>query len=520
MKPLNQIIIGKADAVNYYKGVEKEFLNKTFFNDDKFREILKKEIFFVLGDKGTGKTAFAVYTANNETAKLKATLKFTTETDFKKFISLISTGKITVSDFISVWKVILLLLVAKEVKTNLDESYIGKFFLLQKLDRAINKYYDSAFSPEITNAIEIFDKADVFLDFLKGVNVSTENSEKIKKTGFQINLLEIENEFRKSLAGIKLRKDFILFIDGTDQVPFDIKKVNYTECLRGLANAVWDLNQFVFPEILADDKHYLKIVLLLRPDVFSIIRFHNANAKLKDNTTILNWVARETYWRNSRIFKMADNIFSSQQDSRFALGYCWDAYFDKEFEFGQSGNKLFSFVAVLRRTLMRPRDIFAFLDIMHKEAINAHSNKITNSIFNNSLPEYSRYLLGEIKDQFNFFHDDAQWQAFIDFFKYFNGVPRFTYDYFLSCYDRFIIDFPSASPNMFGNPDTLLQEMYDYNIIGYVEESAEEEFYKWSYKERSHTNLVPLVRYESEYIFHIGLFRAIGVGRIIRGGRV
>jgi len=521
MIPINEIVIAKADAINYYKSGDKEFLRKIYFDDERFKEILKKEIYFLLGDKGTGKTAYAVNRANNETEKVKAILKFTNETDFKKFIRLIKEDKINVSDFVSVWKVILLLIVSQEIRSNIHENYFSKFFLLSKIDKAINLYYSSAFAPEITNAIEIIDKADLFLDILKQVKYRGEKTQKVERSGMQVNLFEIENEFKKALKDISLKKNFILFIDGTDQVPLDIRRADYVECLRGLANAIWDLNRFIFPDLVSDNEFYLKIVLLIRPDIFSIIRFHNANAKLKDNSVILNWVTRESHWKNSRLFRMADNLFASQQKSKYALGYSWNEYCDEDFQIQFAGKfvKQPSFVAIMKRTFLRPRDIFALLDIMHRECINNHSAKITSQTFNDSQVKFSRYLLGEIKDQFNFFYTDEDWQILMDFFKYFDGKIRFDYEYFLNCYTRFLNDFPSDNPDIFDTPEILLQELYSYNFLCYIEDAYDEDFYKWSYKEKNYTNLNPLVDYESEYMFHIGLIKAIGLGKPINRRR-
>jgi hypothetical protein len=521
MKPLKEIIIGNADAINYFKSGDNEFFKRIFFNDEKFSEILKREKYFLLGDKGTGKTAYAVYSSTNETDTHKSSLKFTGETDFKKFIRLIKDGKINVSDFVSIWKVILLVIVSQEIKGSVDSNYIGKMLLMSKIDKAINSYYESAFSPEIANAIEIIDKAQVFLDILKEFKTNIEASKKSQTTGMQVNLLEIENEFKKALKNLSLKKNFILYIDGTDQIPLDVKRNDYVDCLRGLANAIWELNQLIFPDLISKlyNRNYLKIVLLIRPDIFTIIRFHNANAKLKDNSVVLSWISRETYWKTSKLYKLADKLFESQQTSKFALGYAWDHYVEIEFSKNPKREKVASFLAILYRTFMRPRDLFAFLDIMHKEAIESNSPKITDDIFIRSQAEFSRYLLGEIKDQFNFFYTDEDWQTLIDFFKYFDGKMRFDYNDFLDCYDRFLEDFPSDNPDIFDTPEELLQELYTYNIIGYIEESADEDFYKWSYKEKSFTNLYPGVVYEANYIFHTGLARSLGIGKPINRRR-
>lgn len=523
MIPLEEIKICKADAINYYRGDDRNFLNKIFFSDVSFKKVLDSKIYFLQGEKGTGKTAFAVYNSNNETDLIKSSLKFTSETDFKKFIRLIDSGKINISDFVSIWKVILLLLISQELKSILDGNLITNFLTLSKLDKAINKYYESAFFPEISNAIEIIDKADVFLEILKNIKAGVSSSEKIEKTGFQINLLEIENEFKNALRDIKIKKSFILFVDGTDQVPFDIKRDKYIECLRGLANAIWELNQLFFPQIFQDKNsiNFIKIILLIRPDIFSIIRFHNANAKLKDNSVILSWITSENSYKGSRLFKMIDNSLASQQSSKFALGYSWKEYFDESFEICYAGKteQLPSFISILRRTFMRPRDIFAFMDIMQSKAIRMNSNKITSDIFNSSLSEFSRYLLGEVKDQFNFFHDDYEWEILFDFFNYFDGTIKFDFQFFEETFNRFLEDYPNNNPDVFETPFVLLQSLYTSNIVCFIESSNNEIFHHWSYKEKSYTNIEPLVDYESEYQFHIGLIKALGLGKRINRKR-
>jgi hypothetical protein len=517
MIPLKEIEICKADAINYYKGEDKDFLHKIFFNDDQFKKALERKIFFLIGDKGTGKTAFAVYNTNNETNSLRTSLKFTSETDFKKFIRLINAGKINISDFVNVWKVILLLLISQEIEDNIDENLISKYFLLTKIDKAIEKYYRSAFSPEITNAIELFDKQEVFLEIIRNFNAKIESSEKIEKTGFQIDLLEIEKDFIKALTDLNLKKSFILFIDGTDQIPFDVKRTDYEECLRGLANAIWDLNQLIFPEIINSRVQFVKIVLLIRPDIFSKIRFHNANAKIKDNSVILDWTTSESHWRNSILFKTVDNLLASQQKSKFALGYSWNEYFDEFFDIPAGGriHTVHSFIAILRRTFMRPRDVFVYLDLLFKEANNRNLNKITSEVFNCIQTSYSRYLLGEIKDQFNFFHEETEWEVLIDYFKYLDGKVRFDYKYFVSSFDKFLLDFPETSSEIFEKPEVLLQELYSNNIICYIEETEDEDFFKWAYREKNYTNLYPMVVFDCEYQFHPGLLRSIGVGKTI-----
>ena len=43
MLPLKDIIIGKADAINYYKSGDKDFQRRIYFLDDRFKEIFKSK---------------------------------------------------------------------------------------------------------------------------------------------------------------------------------------------------------------------------------------------------------------------------------------------------------------------------------------------------------------------------------------------------------------------------------------------------------------------------------------------
>lgn len=54
---------------------------------------------------------------------------------------------------------------------------------------------------------------------------------------------------------------------------------DYHECVKGLANAVWSLNNNFFPSI-RDPKGSLRVVLLLRPDIFDSIGFQNQTNKV------------------------------------------------------------------------------------------------------------------------------------------------------------------------------------------------------------------------------------------------
>ena len=66
MKPIFEIIFGFSDAENYRRRENKELFNKFFVRTTDLDILCERNVFFLVGDKGTGKTAYAVYLANTE----------------------------------------------------------------------------------------------------------------------------------------------------------------------------------------------------------------------------------------------------------------------------------------------------------------------------------------------------------------------------------------------------------------------------------------------------------------------
>ena len=88
MKPIADVIFGFSDAENYRRRENKELFNKIFLRTDALDKLCQKNIFFLVGDKGTGKTAYAVYLSNSPYRGNIAAHRFIRETDYQKFMSL------------------------------------------------------------------------------------------------------------------------------------------------------------------------------------------------------------------------------------------------------------------------------------------------------------------------------------------------------------------------------------------------------------------------------------------------
>ncbi|MCS5981194.1 hypothetical protein LNO78_17495 [Klebsiella pneumoniae subsp. pneumoniae] len=86
MKLISELDFGFSDAQNYRKRSQKEKFKKWFIKDKNLARLCSDDISFIIGEKGTGKTSYAVFLSNEEYSGISSDMKFLKETDYKQFI--------------------------------------------------------------------------------------------------------------------------------------------------------------------------------------------------------------------------------------------------------------------------------------------------------------------------------------------------------------------------------------------------------------------------------------------------
>jgi hypothetical protein len=303
MKPLSDVDLGFSDAENYKRRQKKSLFGRVFFRNKALDRLCEDTTCFLVGEKGTGKTAYAVFLANSEYKDISGALCYLRETEYQKFLELKKRDHLQLSDFTSIWRTILLLLLAKKIST--DEPSGSLFFRRKSftlIQNAIDEYYQNAFSPEILVALQVTDETKLFADIIsKHFKAGGEEKETIafESKRFQANLIYIEDKLRKALSAVKTTKRHTLFIDGIDIRPESIPYGDYRECIAGLANAVWSLNNDFLCQ-LKDPGGQSRIVLLVRPDILESLGLQNTNTKIRDNAVVLDWRTTYPLYRNVR----------------------------------------------------------------------------------------------------------------------------------------------------------------------------------------------------------------------------
>lgn len=520
-KPIRELRIGYGDAENYRKRENKRLFNDIFVKNKYVDDLLSPDRYFLIGEKGTGKTAYSTYLSNNEYKNARGYTKFIRETDYVKFISLKKDKHLNLSDFPSIWKVIIFLLIFESIEDKyFDYSILKKYYKLKSIKDAIQRYHHGAFSPEIINALNFIERSKTAAELVSlagKVEAEITNSQSFTESRFQVNLKYIQQNFEKAFSETKLKSDIIMFIDGIDIRPHGIEYEDYLQCIKGLANAVWELNNDYFSQI-RDTRGRVKIVLLVRPDIFISLGLQNTTNKIRDNSVFLDW--RTTYhdYRESLLFEISDRILGHQQKHQKNLGASWDHYLPwKTKSTNEKREYDHSFINFLRISYSRPRDIITLLSILQDHSTQQKpKNHFDISTFNSDRlrNDYSEYLLGAIKDQLSFYYSEDDYQIFIKFFSFLNGKCEFSYSEYQEAFLSFHRLYASESkhPEFLQNERALLQFLYDTNIICYIELAEKEQFFRYCYRERSISNISPKVQFNSIYRIHSGLHKALNVG--------
>ena len=522
MNKIEELNLGFSDAQSYSQRGNKEMFTSIFVKNNYLEDLLKPHMYFLVGEKGTGKTAYATFLSNSEYKGSKSILKFISGTDYEKFYELKKKGQIDISGFVDIWKTILLLLLAKSINSNDRCTSAFQKNTFDKLIIAIDEYYNKAFSPEIINALRITDRSEIAAKLICKVAEAggeMESSVEFSEQRLQMNLFYISQKFADCLGTLKLSKNITLYIDGIDIRPAQIPYIDYLDCIKGLATACWSLNTELFANV-RDSKGQFKIVLLLRPDIFNSINLQNATNKLADNSVYLEWKTTYNSYSTSMLYEMGNKLLAYRQTNIEESG-CWEKYFDWKLKSTSSGRQYdTAFIEFLRISLSRPRDIQRILKILQDLMKRNRCGNLTvfsydiykNDEFQNI---YSEYFLSSLKDQLAFYYSEEDYKHFIKFFKYFS-FSKFSYDEYLVAYNKhteYILNNAKELPKFIEDPKEFLQFLYDCNIIAAVE--GDGDFFHFSYREKSTTNIAPEVIYGKNvsYRFHYGLYKKANFGR-------
>lgn len=380
---LRGINFGYADSERELRETPELFDNAFVDPCNYLDELLNKGKFLALGRKGSGKTAYGakirrMSELDSEIVVKSCSLSALNYLEFEEnFSNNVNQGG---RKFLASWKYLLLLEIVK--------------IIFEKFPNQENEDMRTIF--EALKECGALPSADLL-----------HTVQNVQQKGFAIklgNLLEVNGEKKKTveiakpekIAEIIMRtlKDcafgetrFYLIIDGLDDV---LRGTHFSsDVITGLIRAAEELNQdFQLSSM------QVKIVILLRTDIFEMCRDPDLNKIKRDSSINLIWnkdsLKRVVWQRVACKYNQYRNFDEFWRD--FAPKY------------SKSRRKPTETI-LFEMTLLRPRDVLQFF--IECQTQYGDSNRLTNSQFNQVMNGYSQnYFVEEMKDELTGFLED------------------------------------------------------------------------------------------------------------------
>ncbi|WP_347069191.1 hypothetical protein [Flavobacterium sp. WV_118_3] len=393
-----------------------ELLIKYFYDNGVLRKIVSDNLsFLILGRKGAGKTAVFKYLTENPNHTINDNdvlipLSFDNY-NWNIHSLLTNSDKAESHSYRQSWKFVILV---EAIKCITEHFKNKKQPIPQKIDRA-HKILEKLFDSPVPTIYQIIGKKILSLSKFSlpkaGVDLESGSLDSFELGGGEIEFDEVKsnkslqqslsenienliNFLDNALQSVK-NKDFRIFIcfdkvdEAWDEVSYDSSK----KVIAGLVSACDSLT--------IQYKGFLRPIIFLREDIFEVLSLNDSNKLREDCGELLHWN------RNS-IQKMI-----LARVNHFAQENGIDLFSDTEnlFENKEMRQRAKPFNYIIKRTMMRPRDVIAFLsrilDAMKDKANDPFGDTevffttIDSASIYNAEPGYSEWLRQEILDEWS-----------------------------------------------------------------------------------------------------------------------
>ncbi|QNO17676.1 P-loop ATPase, Sll1717 family [Caproicibacterium amylolyticum] len=494
-KNFSEITIPFEEAENYFKPSNKEKLNTFFYKDKNYEKIIQDTTYYILGDKGSGKTTYAAYFCNGFRDGIKSSRYVLSVDDYGKIITMKKEKQLNYTSYTTMWKAILLIKLISTITDGEVNSIFSKSNVLSSIKKVLNDFDYNKLTIDSFSPVKIIDNSNFISSFINQIKIKSSGVQDSAKFSYNYSksheskhsLMVFEDLWTKfinniagSIKNLKLKNHHYLFVDGIDVRPDEIPYNDYKKCVSSLVRAVYDVNSEILSQLKDSKKGRLQIILLSRLDIFLTAGLSNPGSKVTDNCAFLDWsVTNENEYKQSDIYALVNQIISQGSIDSIEP---WPLYFN--FKIMRGNNSFDPFIYFLRLTNARPRDfvrIFSILSDMcnksNKE--NPSASQIESDKFQNM---FSTYFTDAIRTALGFYYDKEQIKLLFDFVKTLHHV-KFSYKQFKGAYNNFVRK--DELKNTYGESDKVIELLFNENIVSIFDPKG---YYRCKYREISISN--------------------------------
>ena len=435
---------------------------------------------YVIGRKGTGKTALVQYIADDVSQKngfVSKKLSFK-NFPFNELYRLQNDSYTRPNQYISIWKYIIY---SYAVRGMAESEGVDA-----QIKRRIRRVYPEPDSAALRNLLGRWTAGDFSVNVL-GNGFSFANwFKKKEETNWQERVEHLE-------AFIEASCDDSVYLILFDELDEDYKDMyerakdgGYIDLLTSLFKAVQDVRS-----VMGRAKRRIFPVIFLRDDIYDLITDSDKN-KWRDLTIDLEWTLDEIRRLLKYRLSVAGNIEADSFDK------VWYSVFDEKSVPYSGGRKsLSSFDYITRSTQGRPRDFIHYLQVCAESQLGKGGGRIRVETVQDADKAYSNYLRSELVDEMHGLVSDIS-----RIFRLFTQIRKWilSIDEFRAMFDKYadseIIHTKDA--------DFVLQTLFYFSVIGNVSRQHKVHIFR-------HENPEAVLNFHENIVIHRGLMKALQI---------
>lgn len=471
MEILKNIDMWKLDA-------KQEESDRYFYNLDQFESIKNGDKNYIIGRKGTGKTALAEY-INKITDYNNFSVKLTFKNfPFNELYRLENNDYTRPNQYISLWKYLIYSSICRMMVQN------------QNIDLDVR-----------TTLEELFGSASPITNLKRVVKQWTAKEYDLKFLGVGGKLSLDKNE-QTWLERLDVLEDIITeYLDDSyyyivfDELDEDYKNIvelgnqsDYISLITSLFKAVQDIRS-----IFLNTGKNIRPIIFLRDDIYDLILDPDKN-KWDDFRSDLDWdihkIKQLLAFRISRAIDPAGKILS--------FNNAWSAVFNND-PVGvgtRAKKKIEIFDYITNSTQLRPRDYVRYLQVAAHESIIKNSSKISPATVKKVDKGFSNYLKSELVDEIHGILPDIQ-----EIFSIISEIRKwlFSIEEFKKIYQQRINNGTVTIKDV----DFVLKILFHFSVIGNQARMGVN-FFRYNNKEAR-------FNFNEKIVVHRGLFKALQI---------
>ncbi|MBO9202037.1 MULTISPECIES: P-loop ATPase, Sll1717 family [Niastella] len=464
----------KEIATNWKLEAKSEDVGRYFYHMNEVEAIISGAKNYVIGRKGTGKTAISEFILG-----LGKTQKgiFCEKLSFKNFpfndLYELSNLKYTPpNQYITLWKYLIYSVICRlMLKNNNINSQVRKSLSLSyntdpitNLPVVVSNWTDANFK------LQNDTKQPSNLSWIEKVNI-------------------LEGIIQKNLDN---EKYYIIF-DELDEDYRDIKNIEefkpYNNLITSLFKAVQDVKN-----IFRLSSLNINPVIFLRDDIYDLIKDTDKN-KWSDYKIEIDW--DENKIKRLLAFRISKAISTSQHVLNFDKA--WELIFHRSaVRMGDKQSKeMHTFDFIARSTQMRPRDFIKYIQACAEDTYYNHGRFIYPQTIKQVDKAFSNYLKAEVEDEIQAILPDIP-----QIFQVLSQIRKwnFTVQEFKTAFANYVQAGTIKETNM----DFVIQALFNFNVIGNLPRQRQNQFFRYKNKEAR-------INFNESIVVHRGLFKSLQI---------